>query len=303
MWFKQASLFTFSKPFKMTQQALSDALTPLSFSPCLPSLPSSIGWVSPVDQRSSQLVYGSKRFWMICLQFEEKILPATVVRQAVLDKIDEIQIKEARAVRGKEKQSIKDDVVQTLLPKAFTKKALIYAVIDIERQRLILNSNLPAKTERFIAFFKRAIAPLSIEAINVKKPAEMMTEWLDGDDAPELFTIGQACVLRDAEQERRLIRCQNQDLFAPNIQSFLKEHCEVTQLAMAWKEQVKFTLMNDFSFRSIQFQEAVLALSKSDYTETAEQRFDADFVIMTEMLSQMVDDLLVGSTCAEAVAA
>lgn len=291
MWFKQASLFQFSKSLKLTQQDLSDALSPLSFTPCLPSLSSSMGWVSPIDQNNTQLVYGSKRFWMICLQFEEKILPAGVIRQALEEKIEEIEKKESRKIRGKEKQNLKDDIIQTLLPKAFTQKSRIHAMIDLEQRYLIINSNHAKKIERFVAFLKRAIAPIDLKSPDIKKPASVMTHWLK-EDAPDGFVIGQSCVLQDSKQERRIIRCQHQDLLANAIQSLLKDGCDIAQLALSWKEQLQFVLTNTFSLKNIKFQNAVIELSHADNTETPQQRFDADFVIMTEILSQLMNELL-----------
>lgn len=159
MWFKQATLFQFTRPLKMTQPELDEALKPLAFTPCLPSLPSSLGWVAPLQTQdeNAPLVYGSKKHWMICLQFEEKILPASVVRQTLDEKITEIENKESRKIRGKEKQSLKEDITQTLLPRAFTKKTRVYACLDLDNRWLIINSNTPAKIERFMAFLKRAI--------------------------------------------------------------------------------------------------------------------------------------------------
>lgn len=290
MWFKQASIFQLTQTIKMDQQALSDALSPLSFTPCLPSLSSSMGWISPLASTEGPLVYGNQRYWMICLQFEEKLLPASVVRQVLAEKIEAIEKKESRVVRGKEKQSLKDDIIQTLLPKAFTKKSCVYGYIDHERRWLIINTSLPAKVERFVAFLKRAITTADFKSLDIQKPAKMMTEWLT-EDAPLAFQVGQSGVLQDAQQQRRVIRCQHQDLSATAIQSLLKEGCEVTQLALAWKDQLQFTLCSDFSLKNIRFQEAVIALSESDYTETPQQRFDADFVIMTQVLTQLIEDL------------
>lgn len=290
MWFKQASIFQFSRALKMDQAALSEALAPLSFSPCLPSLPSSMGWISPLDQIDGPLVYGNNRYWMICLQFEEKLLPASVIRQALDEKIVDIEQKEARIVRGKEKQSLKDEITQTLLPKAFTKKSRVHAYIDLEHQWLIINSNTPAKVERFMAFLKRAITTVEFKSPDIKKPTAVMTHWLK-ERLPDEFGVGQSGVLQDPQQERRVIRCQHQDLLATAIQALLKDGCDIAQLALTWKDQLQFVLTSDFSLKNIQFQEAVIALSKSDYTETSEQRFDADFVIMTAVLTQLIDEL------------
>src|SRR3990167_5295702 len=200
MWFKQATLFQLTCALKMDQQALCDALSPLSFTPCLPSLPSSMGWVSPIEQTNGPLMYGNQRYWMICLQFEEKILPASVIHQTLEEKALEIEQKESRAVRGKEKQSLKDEVIQTLLPKAFTKKSRVYGYIDLEHQWLILNSNTPAKIERFIAFLKRAITTTDLKSPDVKKPTTMMTRWVK-EQAPDGFGMGQSGVLQDSQQQ------------------------------------------------------------------------------------------------------
>ena len=228
---------------------------------------------------------------MICLQFEEKILPASVVRQHLAEKIADLEKREGRAVRGKEKQSLKDEIIQILLPKAFTKKSQAYAYIDVERRFLVLNTNNAKKIERFIAFFKRAIAPATLSAMDVKKPALVMTDWLK-HDAPMNFTIGLSAVLQDPSQQLRMIRCRHQDLFAQSIQTFVKEGCEIIELSVQWNDQVDFVLNSDFSIKRLQFQEAVLALSDTDQAETTQQRFDADFIIMTQTVSQLLNDLL-----------
>lgn len=291
MWFKQATFYQLSQPLQMSQQQLSEALMPLTFTPCLPSLHSSHGWIAVMETDAGPLVYGNKKYWMICLQFEDKILPASVVQQILREKINEIEKKEARKIRAKEKKSLKDEIIQTLLPKAFSKKSVVHAYIDLDHRRVMINSTTPAKIEHFVSFLKRVIAPIDMKTMDVKKPMHVMTQWLKNGDAPDGFTIGQSCTLQDPQQQRRVIRCQHQDLLASSVQLFLKDGCEIAQLALSWKDQLQFVLSGDFSLKNIQCQEAVLALAKSDYTETPEQRFDADFAIMTEILSRLADDL------------
>lgn len=307
MWFKQATLFQLTNTLNAKLEEFDTQLQPLSFSPCLPSLPSSLGWVAPIGHDDAPLVHAANGYWMICLQFEEKILPAPVIKQAVIDKVKEIEAKEDRQVRAKEKQSIKEEVTQTLLPKAFTKISRVYGYIDTQRQTVVIDSSTPAKIERFASFLKRAIAPLSLKAVEVKKPTAVMTRWLKDEAPPRDLMVGQAAVLQDPQQQRRVIRCQHQNLLATGIQSLMAEGCEITQLALEWKEQVQFTLASDFSLRGIRFHDAVVDLSKDDHTETAEQRFDTDFVIMTEVLANLFEELLAEFAkqpeAAEAVAA
>lgn len=293
MWFKRASFYQVKTPITCSYEALSELLEPLIFTPCLPSLPSSVGWVPPLAAESGQglLVHPGQDAWLLCLQFEEKILPATVVREAVNARIAEIKEKEDRLVRSKEKQDLKAEITQTLLTKAFTKKNRVYGFIDLKRHLLIIDSTKRSEIERFSAFLKRALPTTQIDAIETKKPAALMTNWIREHDIPADFEMGLSCVLQDPNQFKRVIRCQHQNLFAKSIQSLLEDGCEITALSLTWKEQIQFVLASDLSLKSIKFQEAVLALAKDDYTETQEQRFDTDFIIMSQILSGLIEEV------------
>ena len=79
MWFKQIQLFAFKAPLRLPTDQLAERLSPLEFRPCLPSLPSSHGWVSPLEEEGAPLVRSLNACHLICLQIEDKILPASVI--------------------------------------------------------------------------------------------------------------------------------------------------------------------------------------------------------------------------------
>lgn len=88
MWFKQVQLFQLleSAPTYKAED-LQQKLEPLRFTSCLPSLFFSAGWVAPFAEEEALLVQAVPGYLLICLQIEEKILPAAVVRQALDEKI------------------------------------------------------------------------------------------------------------------------------------------------------------------------------------------------------------------------
>jgi recombination associated protein RdgC len=292
MWFKQILLFQITNPIAYAPEKLCEQLEPLAFTPCLPSLPSSSGWVSPiVDDETAPLVHAANGKLMLCLQIEEKILPATVVRQAVEEKVKKIQARDDRRVRSKEKLTLKDEVTMTLLPRAFTRFTRIYAYIDTVNHLLVLGTTQTAKAEQFLNIFKRSVTE-GVKLFDVKKPAPMMTHWLKHQSNPVEFAIAKSCMLQDPQQQNRIVRCQQQDLMAPGIQTILKDGCEVKQLALCWHDRINFTLADDFSLRSIQYEEEVIAAANDIDSETKQQQFDADFFIMTETLSGLFADLI-----------
>ena len=98
--------------------------------------------------------------------------------------------------------------------------------------------------------------------------------------------------MQDPNQENRIIRCKQQDLFAPGIQSLIKDGCEAIQLALSWQDRVNFVLSNDLSLSSVQFQDEIIAQAKEMEPETKDQQFDADFLIMTDTLNHVINELL-----------
>jgi recombination associated protein RdgC len=293
MWFKQILLFQLTQAIAYAPEKLTEQLAPLAFTPCLPSMPSCAGWVSPIPdaEEDGPLVHGANSKIMLCLQIEEKILPATVIRQAVDDKVKKIQARDDRKVRQKEKMTLKDEVTMTLLPRAFTKLTRIYAYIDTTTNLLVLGTTQSAKVEQFLAIFKRCVTE-SVKPFEVKKPSPIMTHWLKNQSNPVEFEIAKACTLQDPQQQNRMVRCQHQDLLAPGIQTILKEGCEVKQLALCWHDRVNFTLADDFSLRNIHYEEEVIAAANDIDSESKQQQFDADFFIMAETLGGLFVDLM-----------
>lgn len=293
MWFKQIQIFHTHKQFNATHSspaALAEKLEPLAFNPCLPSMPSSMGWVSPTGEEGAPLTRGINGCIMICLQIEDKILPASVVAQTLKDKIKQIELTEARKVRQKEKLSFKDEVIHTLLPRAFSKLTRINAYIDTRNNWLIVNTTSASKTELFISMFKKSFGD-GVCAYETVKPSAIITQWLKNKDYPQSFSIEKSCVLQDPDQQNRVIRCQQQDLFAESIQSLVKDGCEAIQLALCWHDKVNFVMAEDFSLRSIRLADDDIA-EIQDEMETREQKFDADFIMMTETYAGLINDLL-----------
>src|SRR5690348_4406571 len=126
MWFKQVTLLQLPDSFRYQAQTLAQKLEPLAFSPCLPSLPMSQGWVSPANDEEAPLAQTINGYTMLCLQIEEKILPMSYVNQELLKKLKEIEAQEGRRPRQKEKFAMKDQLIATLLPRAFSKLTRVY---------------------------------------------------------------------------------------------------------------------------------------------------------------------------------
>lgn len=291
MWLKQLQFFQLTQYLNCSRDELAAKLQSLQFKPCMATMPFSMGWVSPVTEENDRLVRSIGDFQMLCLQIEEKILPATVIRQALTERIQLIESAENRKVYAKEKLALKDDIILTLMPRAFSKLTRVYAYIDIKKQWLVLGTTNAKKTEQFLAAFKKSVTE-EVKPFEIKKLSPILTHWVLHQNYPDTFAVEKACVMQDARQTKRTIRCQQQDLFADTIRDFLKDHCLVKQIALSWHDRLQFVLADNFTLSAIKFTDALLAEAKETEAETQGQQFDADFYMMGGTFGPLLAELL-----------
>jgi len=72
------------------------------------------------------------------------------------------------------------------------------------------------------------------------------------------------------------------------MQFHLEDGFSVKQLAITWQDRVSFLLADDFTFRSIKYDDQLISAVKDELAETAEEQFKANFFIMTETISKML---------------
>lgn len=291
MWFRQAQVFQLSDSIICDPDKFAGQLEPLLYSPCSPSMPFTSGWHTLLDEEDSPLFRMVNGCILFCLQTEEKIIPASVVQQELAKKVKQIEAVEQRKIRSKQKFYLKDEVIQALMLRAFSKLSRTYAYIDTRHQWLILGTSNERRTEQFNSLFKKSFE-IDLVRLEVKNLSYYLTQWLVDQNFPNSFDIAKTCALEDSQQKNRKIRCQQQNLFASSIQSLLQDGCQVKQLGLNWHDRINFVLSDQMVLSGIKFQDELLEQAKELEPETKQQQFDADFLIMTETISTLLKDLL-----------
>ncbi|MES2205117.1 MAG: recombination-associated protein RdgC [Pseudomonadota bacterium] len=286
MLFKQAQLFSFNKTIPTQLSSLLPKLESLTFKSCPPSFASSHGWVIPTKDKDAPLVYSMGHYLLLSLQFEEKVLPAGVIKKELETKIDELQQKEDRKIYSKEKKNLRDEVTMTLLPKAFTQISQIYALVDTKHQRLITNTLQADKTKTLLSAFKKCF-DIDITPLKLKKIPYLLTQWVKQNDAPEGIEILDQCFLQDPNAVKRNIRAQSQSLSSPPLQALIDSGLEVKQLLLGWQDAVTFTLTEHMHLKNIRLADELINDADEAASESALDRFNTDFILMTKTLEPL----------------
>jgi recombination associated protein RdgC len=292
MWFKNLALLRFTEPFALSAVELEERLAQRRFQHCGSLDLASLGWCAPLGRDSHPLVHAANGFLMICLQKEEKILPASVVNEIVAERVQDIEDQRGQPVRRKERDSIRDEVTQDLLPRAFSFSRRTYAYIDPKGGWLVVDSASAKKTDELAALLRQCLGSLPVAPFATReRPSLAMTQWLGEGGPPPGVTLEDECELRSPEEDGGIVRCRRHDLSAPEIQNHLEAGKEVIKLAFTWSDRLSLVLDEALSVKRLKFLDLVQEAAAEVDTDDPAQRFDADFAIMSLELAAFLPQL------------
>lgn len=291
MWFKQVGFYPVDVEKLPDLETLAAKLEAAAFAPCMGLEWFSEGFAPPVSF-SPEWVFPAENAWAVALVREDKVLPAGVIRDILDEKVADIQNAEARNVGRKEKQELKEQITDDLLPRAFTKKSRIQAVFNTKQGYLLVNNAAAAKSENMLTKLREALGGLEARLPNTKQsPSSLMTEWLLRGHAEGGFELDSDCELKGAGDVAAVVKVSKQDLTADEIVQHVKNGKTVTQLGLTWRDQISFVLTQDLTFKRIQYLDVLQEEAESHGDDAPALAF-ASQVLMTEALSTMIDELV-----------
>ncbi len=282
MWFKNLAIFRLTESFTLSATDLAKKLEQMPFRPCGKHEDSSFGWTAPLGRNSELLVHQANGFMMICAKKEEKVLPTAVINEMVQEKVLELETKQGSKLSRKERNSLKDEIIFELLPKAFSFSRIAYAYIDPKGGWVVVDAASAKKAEDLLSSVRRCLGSFPIVPLNtVEKPSMVMTEWLMKNQAPKGIGIEDECELRSPEDEGGILRCKNHDLALPEIKNHLQKGKLVIKLALNWEDRISFILDEELAVKRLRLLDVIQDQITDINAETDAERFDADFSIMT----------------------
>ncbi len=290
MWFKNLQLFRVPQNWDLTADDLAAQLKHHSFQPAGSFALESRGWIPP--RGDDQLVYALNRQWLIALGVEQKLLPASVIRQTVKERAAELEGKVGRKLGRKELRDLKEDTIGELLPRAFSRYRATFAWIDPVAGWLVVDAASPKKLEEIVESLRRSLDEFPIEPLKTQvSPATSMTDWLVGGDGPRGFTVDQDCELRSQQNEKSTVRYARHPLDTQEIRNHIAQGMQPSRLALTWQDRISFVLTDKLEVKMVLFLDVVKSEAGADQ-ESEEEQLDADFALMTGQLGKFLPDLV-----------
>ncbi|AYC32216.1 recombination-associated protein RdgC [Pseudomonas cavernae] len=282
MWFRNLLVYRLTQDMSFDAEALETALASKPARPCASQELTTYGFVAPFGKGAdAPLVHVSQDFLLIAARKEERILPGSVVKEALKEKVDEIEAEQMRKVYKKERDQIKDEIIQAFLPRAFIRRSATFAAIAPKQGLILLNAASPKRAEDLLSTLREAIGSLPVRPLSVKiAPTATLTDWVKTQQAAADFTVLDECELRDTDEDGGVVRCKRQDLTSEEIQLHLSAGKLVTQLSLAWQDKLSFVLDDKLIIKRLRFEDLLTEQAEQDGGDDALSQQDASFTLM-----------------------
>ena len=298
--FNSASFFRIAADFVMPPlEALEQALQSARFIPCGATQAESLGWVAPRGNKSTVLVepIGNQVILRLCV--ERRPLPASAVKAEVEERVEKYKQETGRErVSAKIKKEFKEEAIQSLLPRAFTKRSSTTLWIDPVNKFLVIDSGSLSGADKVVNQLIEALGEIPgsrpglmarpLQTAMAAGPA--MSHWLASREAPVSFTVDCDCELKMPDDQKSTVRYSRHTLEIDEVADHIAAGKIPTQLALTWNGRVSFVLTDMAQMKKIKLLDIVLDGAQENGKD--DDGFDTDAAIVTGELSNLIADLL-----------
>ncbi|AKX51533.1 recombination-associated protein RdgC [Thiopseudomonas alkaliphila] len=294
MWFRNLLVYRFTQSVNFDLEQWEQALAKKPALACGSQVLTTYGFTAPFGKAAdAPLIYASQHFFLLAAQKEERLLPASVVKDAVNEKVEEIENAQGRKVYKKERDQIKDEVTLDFLPRAFIRRSRTLAAIDTQAGLIYVDASSAKKAEELLSTLREAIGSLPIQPLEAQQATTAsFTQWLQNMQIGHGFSLKDECELRDTAEDGGVIRIKREDLGSEEIQNLLAAGKIVTQLALNWEEKLSFVLDDKLAIKRLKFEDLLQEQAEQDGGDEAAGQFDASFNLMMLTLAEFLPQLM-----------
>jgi recombination associated protein RdgC len=255
----------------------------------------SAGWVEPRGERHGALLESVAGQLILKLCAETKAVPGGVVKQQLDERLASIEKQTGRRPKGKQARELKEELVHTLLPRAFPRRRTTWVWLDLKARLVLIGVGSATQADRVVTRLLELLGGgMMLSLLQTElSPAAAMSEWLTQRQAPAGFSIDRDCELKQPDSERSAVRYARHTLDIDEVAEHIKQGKLPTQLALTWNGRVSFVLTQDLALKKIKLLDGVIEGTGADAASAkGDNGFDADVAISTGELSQLIPDLI-----------
>lgn len=298
MWFKNITALRLPADFTWLDQVgasfngLHDSLSQFPLRDPGPLELETRGFLSPWINGESFAAHSTNGAFLVRLGQKSRLLPASVLRDAVNERIVEHEAKTGRKPGKRLRNDFREAALGELLPRAFIQGRACDAMWLPANRLLIVDTASDNVAEGVVTVLREALGsfparPLATEASLLL----LMSEWLISGELPKGFELSDAVELKDPSDTASVVRAKHHDLTAEEVREHARCGKQVTQLGLIFDGRISFVLDARLKLRKLAFLDIVA--DKLDAGDSAEPNdlLAAELFLQSEELTRLFSAL------------
>ncbi|HGM7876904.1 TPA: recombination-associated protein RdgC [Pseudomonas aeruginosa] len=300
MQFRSVIAYRLTQKLEINQTELDKALASKTFRPCGSQDLSTVGFTPPLPSTEGEandaepaLSLWAENCVLVRLLTESKNLPEGAVRLKVDEKVKTIEKEQLRKVYRKEKDQLRDEVIQEHLPKALTKRASTHAAIDLTQGVIYVEAKNHKQAEALLSTLREALGSLPVRPVSTKvAPSATLTDWIRNQQASDDFFILSDCEMQSPGEETSVVRFKNSDLSSDEVLAHIGTGNMVVKLSLAFKDKLSFVLQDNLQIKSLRLEDLLIEQASKNGGDDSASQYTATFVMSVLTLREMMTSLL-----------
>lgn len=283
MWFKSCFIYQIRDAEFAERCAASQLTAQHGFNDCLPTQPVSLGLVPP-HRGMHELQLTSRQILVWKLQRQERLLPTSVVNETLAERVEALQEAESRRVGRNERQDLKDEITQELLPRAFTRNQQHMIVLDRESGWLFVQSGSETRADELTAHLREVLGELPVVPLGALcQPEPVWAAWLSSGDLPADVEVADELTLVHPAEEST-VRTKQLPWDSAEVQQLLTSGYRPSQLLLHWQDQLTLQINDKSALKRLKFADELVEQAANDGGDDALAEWEAGLHLMTAAL-------------------
>lgn len=286
--FRNVRFYRIGGGWPKAEEEVTQALRAAEFKPCGPLTERSSGWVPVYPDAGDALARRVNGADLIRMRSQSRVLPPSVIKEELEVRIEDYAARMKEAPSASEKRRMKAEARDELMPKAMLRSDRTWGFIDLKENLVGIDALQVSVAERFLRRLGAAIPVSNLRPLQFNQPVgELLTKIFLGN-APRQFAVGRECRMQDAADAGSKVRWSQFDLTEQSIRNHVTDGMRLTHLAIEYDNVLSCVIDQDGTLGKLQF-----VGMNEDHGDELDPlaRLDAEFVLMSGTLRQMIADL------------
>ncbi|CDG56189.1 Recombination associated protein (modular protein) [Halomonas sp. A3H3] len=260
------------------------------FRACAATEAKRVGWSTVCGDQMVHSV--NSQFLVLRFSRQERLLPAAAVKEEVEERAAAREKASGSPLRRAEKQILKEEVYEELLPRALKRTGHFLVAIDTQRGWILVDAASRKKAEEALDLLRLSTGSLKVTPLATRDRAtDLMTRWLANPaERAEGWELGEACQLESPSGDEGVIKATEVDLESDEIQQHLEGGRICSALAVARTDQLALVLQDDLALKKIKFDEALI--EGADPSDDDASAFDTEAHLHIPALAAVIEELI-----------